>query len=189
MQPKILQHPNIPKPLHGVNPRTIMGQSWWEKTRQEAYESNNFHCLACGVHKNEARYYSRLEAHENYTIDYCTGTVKVTDIIPLCHSCHNFIHSGRLWMISKTDSQIKKTCEILKHGFDILKANKLCAFSGTIWVAEELGVKHKCKELKQKHPEIPIEWGSWKLIFNKQSYHSKFKNIKEWADFYSKTNI
>lgn len=183
--PKILQHPNIPPPLHGRNPRTIMGQLWWDKTRLDVYDSNDFHCLACGVHRNEARYYSRLEAHENYTIDYCTGTVNIKNIIPLCHSCHNFIHSGRLYMISKTEDEIEKACEILKHGFNILEANNLDAYAGTLVVADRFGVEYNCEALKQKVPEIPIDWGSWKLLFNNQEYYSKFKDEKEWASFYS----
>ena len=45
--------------------------------------------------------------------------VNVKQIIPLCHSCHNFIHSGRLSITAERD----KIIDILKHGFKILEDN------------------------------------------------------------------
>ncbi|CCQ55391.1 MAG: hypothetical protein MK111_21910 [Crocosphaera sp.] len=29
-------HPNIPKPLHGMPPRTLKDRKWWEKTKATA---------------------------------------------------------------------------------------------------------------------------------------------------------
>ena len=45
-QPEILLQPNIVNPLHGVNPRLIMGKGWWDRKRYEAYEKYDHHCDA-----------------------------------------------------------------------------------------------------------------------------------------------
>ncbi len=140
LQPEILSHPNIPKPLHEVNPRSIMGEAEWDKVRQEAYASTDYHCIACGIHKTQAKGPKWLEAHEFYKMDYTNGRVEVEKIIPLCHYCHNFIHSGRLSMIIDKEKDEEEVADILKHGFRILSANGLPAFSFTIHLAHELGV-------------------------------------------------
>ena len=59
------------------------------------------------------------------------------------------------------------------------------AYAGTLVIADRFGVEYNCEALKQKVPEIPVDWGSWKLLFNNQEYYSKFKDEKEWAEFYS----
>lgn len=76
-RPEILSSPNIPKPLHGVNPRSIMGQDAWNVMRQEVYASTEF-----------SPYRGTPGSRNHY------------DAIPLCKfECHNFgplsLHMGR----------------------------------------------------------------------------------------------
>ena len=121
LKPFILTHPNIPKPLHGVNPRLIMGKTKWDAIRQEVYRRNDYHCIVCGVRDIEAKKKQQLEAHEYYAIDYGKGRVEIISIEPLCMYCHSFIHSG---MLSASISQKWRTpqeaVEILEYGFKIL---------------------------------------------------------------------
>ena len=121
IRPGLLLHPQIPKPLHRVNPRSIHGEDWWNTVRQEAYEKNNYCCWACGVPKTKAVYHKWLEAHESYEIDYYKGVMRVDEIVALCHSCHNFIHDGRMKMLLERGEMTQERFDdIMAHGLKIL---------------------------------------------------------------------
>jgi len=181
LRPQLLQHPNIPKPLHGLAPRVIKGQDWWDETRQDAYASTNYHCLACGVHKEKAKYHNWLEAHEDYDINYRTGEVNIKQIIPLCHSCHNFIHSGRL----SVTAERYKIIDILKHGFKILEDNNLDVSQATYMIAEQVGVKHNSKVIYCGITEDEMcVWSEWHLVLDGEKHYSKFKDFEDWKNFY-----
>lgn len=120
--PTILLHPNIPKPLHGVAPRVILGNIWWDKVRQAAYASTSYRCAACGVPKQIADYHQWLEAHEIYDFDYPKGLLTFVHAVPLCHACHNYIHSGRMSMMVRSgEMQESKMENILKRGDALTK--------------------------------------------------------------------
>lgn len=183
LMPEILTHPNIPKPLHGIAPRTIMGQKWWDKTRKEVYAKTDYHCVACGIDKEHAKCHQWLEAHEFWEIDYKTGTAKIASIQPLCHYCHNFIHSGRLAQIigsEKSEDQVKR---ILEHGFTILAKNNLQCFPGTLELAEKVGAD-TFGVTAYPLPNDDVEWKDWRLVWNGMEYGSKFRDMEAWRDFY-----
>lgn len=85
---RLLAHEQIPKPMHGVNPRTVMGKEWWNEHRERAYAKNNYCCWACGDMP------TRLEAHEVYDILGSEGRMVFVEIVALCHDCHMTIHVG-----------------------------------------------------------------------------------------------
>lgn len=87
--PSILLCPNIPGPLVRLNPRTIVGQTWWDKKRKEAYARFDRKCWACGTRHPES---DGLVGHEVYDYDYGKGSAKLREIVALCRDCHNFIH-------------------------------------------------------------------------------------------------
>lgn len=159
--PYILLHPNIPKPMHGMAPRVVLGQSWWNKERKLAYASLDFHCEACGVHKTEAKYKQWLEGHEVYQINYPLGRMVYVRTAPLCHYCHSYIHRGRLeWLLQTRMINYQKFAAIIQHGDRVLGASKLS-------------------------PKIdyvgPIaDWENWRLVVNGKEYLPKFKNEAEW---------
>lgn len=182
--PEVLMHPNIPKPLHGVNPRTIMGQAAWDVLRREVYAENNYHCVACGVAKTKAQKHKWLEAHEYYDIDYRTGRVTIKKIIALCHFCHNFIHSGRLTMICGKEKSEKECIAILEHGFRVLKENDLLCFPVTMELAEALGAETYGVQAYEP-PESDVHWSEWRLIYEGNEYAPLFADYEEWENHYA----
>ncbi len=168
ISPELLLHPNIPKPLHGLTPRNIFGQEWWDIERQKAYKENDYHCWACGVPKIDATYHQWLEAHEHYNINYKTGEVKFIRIVALCHSCHNYIHDGRMKSIVGTEKlSYEKYENIIRHGEAILKASGFDIF-------------------KPIYPKCNVAWNDWYLFMEGKKYFSKFKSLSEWYQFYNK---
>jgi hypothetical protein len=166
-RPEILLHPNIPKPLHGLAPRVIKGQEWWDVVRQETYAKAGYCCEACGVPKQDAEYHRWLEAHELYEIDYKAGRMVFKELVALCHACHNYIHSGRMQiLVDKGEMDEEKMEHILKRGDKILKDAKL---------------------KKPKPPTECASWADWVLIFEGEKYKGAFKSFKDWKNFYGRT--
>lgn len=185
--PWYLTHPNIPKPLHGVNPRTIFGKEWWDIERRKAYAVNDYRCWACGVPKSQAKYHHWLEAHEHYYIYYEQGIVDFIELIALCHSCHNFIHSGRMYALLKKGEMSKaKVLDILMHGFDLLDAHAdderiAGPFYNTVAIWNELTGDNKPYEIP-KTKMAP--WEKWRLKIGDKEYPPKFKSFDEWRAYY-----
>lgn len=184
-EPNLLNEGGIPSHLFGVNPRNIKGHNWWERERQKAFVSTNYHCLACGVHKSEAKYRQWLEGHETFEYDTEKFIMTFSKIVPLCYACHQFVHIGRTSMYSN-EERIK---EILLHGFKILKeANFLKVNSSAIQIAQinnvtTLGLKpitevetldkeERQKSRKEYRERYKTEDG-WKLSFEGQIYPGK----------------
>ena len=184
LKPEILTHPNIPKPLHGVAPREIMGKIWWDNERNRAYESTGYRCIACGVHKSEAIGPKWLEAHEYWDINYQTGICIIKGIYPLCHYCHNFIHSSRLKSICGKQKTREEVVAILEHGFGILSKNKLKCFYGTYHLARNLEAETFNVEPYESEVNPRLKWGDFKLIWEGKEYGSTFKNFEEWQRYY-----
>ena len=176
-QPSILQCPNVPKPMHGLAPREIMGRQWWDLKRKQVYASTNCHCKACGAA-------GRMEAHEFWKINYNIGECIITEIVPLCYECHNFIHSGRLLKVAGTQIPVQKCVEILERGFKILAENDLDCFEAALMAAKELGAKtYKVKPYPL--PDKELRWKDWYLVWNGKIYRSRFNDFEQWQDYYN----
>jgi len=170
--PKLLLCPNIPKPMHGVNPRTVLGSKWWSKERKEAYKRTNYHCEACGVHKMRAKYRQWLEGHELYSINYRLGRMIYIRTTPLCHFCHNYIHDGRLEaLLDKGKISHGKFAQIIQHGDDVLKRANL---------------KRPNKRDRDRAIVDAIlsgniaEWKDWRMIVNGEEYPPIYVDHNHW---------
>jgi len=139
----------IPASLWGVNPRRLLGKKWWDTMRKQVYRRNNRCCLACGISE-------QLDAHERYVYDFENHISTFTEIIPLCHKCHLFIH----W---RSVENPKKRRDILIHGMNLLKKNHLripeTAFRAAgIWAFGAATKLYITDEIRDS-----LTYSSWKL--------------------------
>ena len=180
LRPEVLLSPNIPLPLHGMAPRVVMGDTWWNQTRQKAYESTAYHCVACGVWKMEAKGHQWLEGHELYAIDYEKGKMVYLETVPLCHYCHNYIHDGRLLhLLQQGMLPQSKYFAILNHGDEILK---------------QVGLRRLTRnEREDALKEMIIRgrmapWEKWRLVVGKKTYKPLYRSREEMeaANAYAK---
>lgn len=188
--PHLLIHPNIPKPLHGLAPRIILGDKWWNETKAKAKARMNNHCWACGVHKSQAKYHQWLEAHECYSIDYSLGKVEYVGTAALCHSCHNYIHDGRMLMLVRKGEMSKEKYEdIIKHGNIIISD----------WQSSLVGHKKPydpklspdevlalASNASNKLRWIPgnCKWEDYHMIVNGVRYERSFESLECWKKLY-----
>ena len=198
LQPEILQHANIPKPLHGMSPRSLRGKVWWDETRKAVYLEQNHTCLACGVHKKDALYHNWIEAHEYYNIDYAKGSMEIEKIVGLCHCCHAYIHSGRTLILTKKgEIPVAKAFTIFQHGLKVLKDADISPWYGhvedyiqllrflkkdipQVWYDRYLGLKKD-----QGIPVMQQDWSKWHLILEGERHYSKFKSMYDWENQYN----
>lgn len=160
-EPELLQHPQIPKPLHGCSPRVVLGKEWWDEMRKQAYAENNFCCFACGVPRDEAKYKKWLEGHEFYEYDYMNCRLTLKRIVALCHSCHNYIHSGRLNAL-RSQKLITRAmyADIMRHGDTVLNDAGL---------------------LKAAFPRGDSgAWTDWRMVINGKEYGPTTPSFEAW---------
>jgi len=187
LRPDLLLHPNIPMPLHGLNPRTLKGREWWDAKRQAAYAKNNYCCWACGVHKSEALYRHVLEAHEDYVIDYANGRMTIKEIVALCPACHGYIHSGRLEaMYLNGEIGVTKFVEILRRGTEILIDNDLPLnpFAKRIMSVYRMEPIMLHPQPALEIPETIVAWGDWRLVLDGVEYAPLWLNESEHVKHY-----
>lgn len=174
LNPGLLGQANIPKPLHGINPRTIMGAQAWAKHRQVIVQ-NNPYCTACGAEN------CTLDLHEDYEIDYNACIMKIRSYVPLCKRCHSFIHSGllRVW-ISEGTVSVQNARDILQHGIAICAKHRIQIFRGTALLAQELHVP--LAGVQSWTPNMKSDWASWKLVYDDKEYPGM--SYFEWSRKY-----
>ena len=174
LRPRLLLCSNIPQPLHGAAPRVILGSKWWNETRQAAYASTEFRCLACGVPKHLALGHQWLEGHELYKINYQRGTMIYVETVPLCHYCHNYIHDGRMTaMVEKGELSAVRFKTIIQHGDRVLLAAGLSRPTHA----------QRLEAIVRKMLDGKVaRWEKWRLVIDGKSYPPKFKTEAQWRE-------
>ena len=159
-RPELLLQQPIPKPLHGLTPRSIIGSTRWNNEKEIMRVRTKERCEACGRKSKDG-----LEAHECYEVDYKKCTMIFTEVVGLCWRCHGFIHSGFIQsQVAKKLMTFSEMSEIVARGFKILSKAGLYR--------------------THDYPSM-FDWSKWRLIYDGKEYKSKFKNYEAWAKRYS----
>jgi hypothetical protein len=162
-----------------------MGKAAWDEKRCAVYASTDFHCAACGVHKRDALFHAWLEAHEIFRIDYAKGAATLIEIVPLCHACHAFIHSGLLRIRArKKEVSSDHVRQIMSHGCAVLRDGSGRIFSGTAELCDLVSVDRSRIPVMPK-PRKMATWGAWRMVWDGVEHRGKFNSQREWQRAYA----
>lgn len=191
----LIAMPNIPRPLHGVNPRTILGTQTWNHMRRACYANANDTCEICGCKPENLR---RRHGHEVYEIDYAHGTAKFVRVFCVCSLCHlGCIHTGRALTLWKHHNPLYPTEFLLQgaeHAFSIISSYNrdhpgadLRAYATFLDYLKYDGLREPMEKLINKYNisfysevEDMVDWGDWKLIIGENEYPTPYANKEEW---------
>lgn len=196
--PAILTMPNIPRPLHGLCPRTILTKSTWDFMRKKCYMDAGYKCEICGEDLSDGR----PESHELYSYEYTTQTAVFARTICLCKKCHGyFIHSGRALTLYKQGNPLftkERLMEGVEQGFTIINSyneahpldEPLRVYSAILDYAKQPELKEEMEALIQKYNikfyTIPEKWwnkknwGEWKLVIGNKFYRTPYGSMQDW---------
>lgn len=95
-------------------------------------------------------------------MDYKAGKMTFVRLVALCHSCHNYIHDGRMMMmVDQGVMSEEKYYDIERHGINLLNSNGLPS--------------------RARRPKGPIaEWNKFRMVFEGKEYGPSSKNYSEW---------
>lgn len=193
----LIAMPNIPKPLHGVNPRTLLGASKWNYMRKACYFSANDTCEICGEKPENLKH---RHGHEVYEIDYAHGVAKFDRVYCVCAKCHlGCIHTGRAITLYKHGNPLypkEFLLEGAEHAFKIISEyNKdhpeadLRAYVTFLEYLKHEELRAPMEELIKKYNikfykevENMVDWGDWRLIIGDNEYKTPYANEQEWKD-------
>lgn len=191
----LIAMPNIPRPLHGVNPRTLLGATTWNHMRKFCYNQANDTCEICGFKPEDLR---KRHGHEVYEIDYTKGTAKFVRVFCVCSLCHlGCIHTGRALTLWKKGNPLCPTEFLLlgaEHAFKIISEYNhdhsgadLRAYSTFLDYLKHDELKKPMEELIEKYNvkfytevEDMVEWKDWKLIIGDREYQTPYASESEW---------
>lgn len=195
----LLTMPNIPKPLHGVAPRAIMGDAVWNRVRKKAYYDAGYKSEISGVLSAGP---GGLHAHEVYDINYVTGVCKFKRVCAITPQEHvYFIHSGRMLTLWKNKNALYPTSKVLEgleNGFKLIyewnkshpRKPKLKVYETILEYLKEEELADKVEALIDKY-EIEFwgedkkrrcDWEDWKLVIGDKEYPTPYKDHQAWED-------
>lgn len=192
----LITMPNVPRPLHGLPPRKIMGATAWDRMRKRCYFDAGYKCEICGVDPPKGQ----LHAHELYTYDWMEGTGKFERCIAICKRDHDFIHSGRLVTLHKQGNPLYSKSYVLgvvEKGFKLIHdyneahpdKEKLKVYATFLEYLKVPDLAQEMSELIDKYdmefysePKHIAKWAKWRLLFGNKEYPTPYANQGEWVE-------
>lgn len=198
----LLAMPNVPRPLHGMAPRTILGSDKWNEMRFNTYVHAKYRCEICGksFQQNEPLKLPDHSVHELFSYDYENGIGRFIRCISLCQDCHDFIHSGRMLTLYKErnpyypkervlrvlSERFKLICEYnaghsdeIRLYFTFINYTKMNSsmidFSSDVRAYIE---KYNIKFYKEPRHIPKID--EWKMVIEEREYPTIYGDYKEW---------
>lgn len=197
---RLLGQPTIPQPLHSCNPRSLLGNKWWNSERKHCYQRAHYKCEVCGHQgtRGEGDY----NAHELYDIDYENHRDRYIRTVCLCPACHEgFIHCGRQLSLYKHRNPLVTREGILRnaeHGFKLIdeynKTHDDIIRVNDTWLdyLKEPTLKEDMLALFKKYnikfyyakPEHMRGrvWGEWRLVIGGREYEPIYKTKDDWRE-------
>lgn len=192
----LLTMPNVPRPLHGLPPRKIMGATAWNRVRKRCYFNAGYKCEICGVDPPKGQ----LHSHELYSYDWLEGTGKFERCIAICKKDHDFIHSGRLITMYKNGNMLypkSYVLDVVEKGFKLIHDYNVehrnqkplrayCTFLEFLKVPEleqdmrRLIEKYEIKFYKE--PKRFARWDKWRLVFGTKEYPTPYESQADWEE-------
>lgn len=194
----LIAMPNIPKPLHGVAPRTLLGATTWNHMRKRAYALAEDTCEICGSRPDNLR---NRHGHEVYEIDYKKGIAKFVRVFCICSLDHlACIHTGRAITLYKhgnplypkeflLDGAEKAFKTIYEYNQDHPGAD-LRAYATFLDYLKVPSLEAPMRALIHKYdvrfyaedPKKTAKWNKWKLIIGSEEYPTPYENEKAWKE-------
>lgn len=195
----LITMPNVPRALHGLPPRKIMGQTTWDRVRKRCYFDADYKCEICGADFVKPHY----AAHELYSYDWKKGTGTFERCIAVCRTCHDAIHSGRLVTMFKQHNplypksyvlKVTEHCFRLVHDYNLSHPDTpLRIYATYLDYLDEPELHDEVERLIAKYqvqfyaePHHIAGWSKWRLIWNGKEYPSPYKSRDEWLEAMAK---
>lgn len=191
----LIAMPNIPRPLHGLAPRTLLGSTTWDHMRKRCYAQADNTCVICGCKPDNAHH---RHSHEAYKIDYAHGTSTFAGVYCLCSLCHlGGIHTGRALTLWKHGNPLYPTEFLLKgaeNAFRIIyeynqdhPGADLRAYATFLDYLKHDELREPMEKLIEKYQikfyeevDNMVEWKDWKLIIGSREYDTPYEDEDAW---------
>ena len=194
----LIAMPNIPKPTHGLAPRTVLGSRTWNAMRKLCYRQADDTCEICGNKPENLRH---RHAHEVYSIDWKKGEVRFIRAFCICALDHlGAIHTGRAITLYKQGNPLYPKEFLLQgaeHAFKIISEynkdhpnKKIRAYATFLEYLKVDELREPMTELIDKYDikfyledtKRMANWSEWKLIIGDNEYPTPYKSEQDWKD-------